>query len=76
MTELEFIDIFASNLADIMENRKYSQADLAWDAYLSQGTISKYLKGLQMPSIRSLVNICCVLDCEIKDLIPDYEIIK
>lgn len=78
MTELEFMDIFAGNLADRMKefDPDYSQADVAFDAYLDKSTISRYLKGTQMPSVRALVNLCVALDCEITDLIPDYEIIN
>ena len=76
MTEIEFIDIFAGNLRYTMEESGYSQSDLAFDSGISQGTISRYLQGVMMPSVKSLNNLCCVLNCNIDDLVPFYEMIE
>lgn len=76
MTELECCEIFADNLRQLMFETGYSQTDLAWDAYLDQSTISKYLKGDRLPTVKALINLCIVLDCNFNDLIPDFDYVN
>lgn len=73
MTELECCEIFAGNLRQLMWETGYSQTDLAEAAWLDQSTISKYLKGDRLPTIKALINLCYVLECDFKDLIPDFD---
>ena len=75
MTEVECCEIFAGNLAQLMSETGYSQSDLAYDAYLDQSTISKYLKGDRLPTAKALINLCIVLECNFNDLLPDFDLI-
>ncbi len=69
MTETEWLDIFASNLFEIMNERGYTQGDLAEDTGLSEASISYYLNRRRIPGIRAIVNIAYVLDVDVAELI-------
>lgn len=69
MTEVEFIDIFKGNLKSLMDEAGYNQQELAQEAKIDQSTISKYLNGTRMPSVRALNNISIALNCTIDELI-------
>lgn len=69
MTEVEFIDIFKGNLKSLMDEVGYNQQELAQEAKIDQSTISKYLNGTRMPSVRALNNISIALNCTINELI-------
>ena len=68
MSELEFMKIFAGNLQSLMYETGYSQAELAEETNISQGTISKYLSAKQMPSVKAIVNFVYVFNCDFEDL--------
>ena len=68
MSEMEWLETFAGNLQYIMEERKFSQSYLSRVADVSQSTISRYLSGEQMPSVRAIINIAYALGCDIADL--------
>lgn len=72
MSELELIDIFGDNLRDVLEESGYSQSELAEGTGLTKSTISKYINKQIMPSLKSVMNICLFLDCNIDDLLPMY----
>lgn len=76
MSEVEWLDIFAGNLIAIMEETGYSQAALAKESGISQGTISKYIRKKQIPSIKAIVNISYVLNCDIRDLIDFGDMVE
>lgn len=69
MTEVEFIDIFKGNLRSLMDEVGYNQQELAQEAKIDQSTISKYLNGTRMPSVRALNNIAIALNCTVDELI-------
>lgn len=69
MSEQEWLEIFADNLASWMNEYGYSQRDLADTTGLSEATISKYLSKRQLPGIKAIINISYVLDIELSDLI-------
>lgn len=69
MTEVEFIDIFKGNLKSLMDEVGYSQQELAQESKIDQSTISKYLNGTRMPSVRALNNIAIALNCTVDELI-------
>ena len=75
ISEIEFIDIFADNLRSLMEEVGITQAELADESGLTRATINRYLKKQRMPDLRSLINICYILECEVTDLIPTYALI-
>lgn len=68
MSELEWLDIFAGNLLDMMVEARMTQKDLADLTGLSEGTISKYIRRMQMPGVKALVNISYALNCSLDDL--------
>ena len=69
MTELEWLDIFSGNLQDLMQERGYSQRQLADAVGLSDAAISSYIHKQKMPGIRAIVNIAYEFDCDVTDLI-------
>ena len=73
MNELDFIDIFADNLRDMLEEVGISQQELANEIGVSKGTISKYLNKQAMPSLKNFMNICYALDCDPQDLFVPYD---
>lgn len=76
MSEVEFIDIFADNLRDIMQEVGITQSELADESGLSRATINRYLAKQRLPTLKALINICNVLDCDLDELIPTYDQIK
>ena len=70
MTEMDYLESFAYNLNYIMRDESVSQSELARRSKISKGTISKYLNAKQMPTMKSISNICYALDCEFEDIIP------
>lgn len=70
MSEIELLNIFASNLKYMMEYTEINQRELAIRSGISEATISKYLNSKVMPSLRAIVNFCYALDCDVYDLIP------
>lgn len=69
MSEVEWLDEFGDNLIGLMNRARMSQRSLANATGLSEGTISKYINGQQMPGIKAVINIAYALDCSIDDLV-------
>lgn len=57
MSEVEWLDIFGDNLRDLMEEKGYSQRDLADATGLSESAISMYLNKQRIPNVRAIINI-------------------
>ena len=75
MSELDFIDIFADNLRDLMKEVGITHRELSREARITESTISKYLGKQIMPSLKNFMNICYALNCEPQDLFIPYELI-
>lgn len=73
MTEVDFLNEFSKNLETALQDAKTTQAELAYLSGLSPSTISRYLNGMQMPTVKALVNIIDALECEPEDLVDFYE---
>ena len=69
MSELEWLDIFSDNLRDLMEERGYSQRDLAEATGLSESAISMYLNKQRIPNVRAITNIVYELGLSFDDLL-------
>lgn len=69
MSELEWMNIFASNLLEMMDNARMTQRDLAEEAGLSESTISQYINKRKIPSLRAIINLSYALDCSVDELI-------
>ena len=76
MSESEWLMFFSDSLLSIMKDRRMSQRELAERSGISDGTISKYINGIQIPKITALVNIALALDCSIDDLAQFNEMIE
>lgn len=69
MTELEWLDIFGDNLAEMLQDANMSQRDLADEAGLAESTISYYIHKEKIPGLKAIINIAYALDCSIDELI-------
>ena len=69
MSETEWMQIFGDNLRDMLEEARMSQSELADEIGVTQSTVNRYIHGLAMPSVKSLVNICHVLDATLDDIL-------
>lgn len=76
MSELEWLDIFADNLRDIMQERRMTQNVLAVESGINQSCISRYLTKKQMPTVKAIVNLSYALRCDIRDLIDFGDMIE
>ena len=69
MSEYEWLNEFSTNLNKLMREAGYTQKELAEDTGLAESTISRYMKGTQVPKATAIVNIASVLLCDIDELI-------
>lgn len=69
MSEMQWLNIFAGNLVDIMEERGYNQEQLAESSGVSQASISRYIRKKQMPNVKAIINIAYAMDCDVEELI-------
>ena len=76
ISEVEFIDIFADNLREVMKEVGITQAELADEAGINRSTISRYLNKQRLPDLVSLLNICFIIECDLSDLLPTYALIR
>ena len=76
MRESEFIRIFSDNLRYSMQYANVTQRELADDMGIDESTISRYLRGQIMPTIKNVVNMAYILDCDISELVPCDELVR
>lgn len=76
MTEMEWIDIFGDNLADMLKYAKMSQQELADDTGLSKATISAYIHKRKAPGLKAIINISYSIGCSVDDLVDFEEMIE
>lgn len=69
MSEVEWLEIFSGNLKSLMEEWGYNQIELADETGINQSSISRYIKGTQMPTIKAILNLANIFDCSTDDLI-------
>lgn len=76
MTELTVMRDFGRNLADILEEYRMTQKELSEDTGISESTITRYIRGECMPSLKNIINIMIALECDFEELvdIPDHVI--
>lgn len=65
----DYMDIFADNLADLMEKRGFDDISLAKEAHMKSTTILGYKNRRTLPTIKSIVNLTHALGCSIEELI-------
>lgn len=76
MRESEFISIFSDNLRYSMQYANMTQRELSDAIGIDESTISRYLRGQILPTIKNVVNMAYVLDCDISDLVPCDELVR
>ena len=69
MTEATLLHRFGINLTDMLDYCNTTKKELAELTGISEATISRYTKGLIMPSLKNLINIAYELDCTVDELI-------
>lgn len=76
MSELDWLDIFAGNLRDMLIDANMSQRELADASGLAESTISSYINKQKIPSLKAIINISYALDCDVTELIDFGETIE
>lgn len=69
MSEIQFMIRFGENLQFLLEDAWMSQKDLAEDTGISESTISRYIRGDIMPTIKNVAKIVYSLGCDWEELI-------
>ena len=75
MTELEWLEIFSTNLRELLEERGFTQRDLAIASRLSGSTIRDYIHGQKIHGLRAIINIAYALEISIDELIDFGDVI-
>lgn len=65
MTRQEWLDRFSLKLRQLMKEKDITQRELADKLYVSEVTVSKYVNGNMMPSVRMVINISYELNVSI-----------
>lgn len=65
MTRQEWLYKFSLKLRRLMEEKNITQRELADKLYVSEVTVSKYVNGNMMPSVRMVINISYELNVSI-----------
>ena len=69
VSEQEWLDIFSENMSELMKEQGYTQKELAYDSGLPEGSISYYLRGLKIPTIKSALKLAHVFNISLDDFI-------
>lgn len=69
-TETDVIDIFGDNLNNMLSYRRMKPSELARATGIQKSTVSRLISKECMPTLKTVMNICYVLDCDFEDLIP------
>lgn len=75
MSELQLARHFASNLKEMLDYNNTSQKELSEDTGISEATISYYMRGERIPSLKNVLNIAYALECKFSELISIDEFI-
>lgn len=75
MTEQELKKELGINLKSVLDDYGISQKELSNDTGISESTISCYVNGDRLPSVKNLINIVYAIGCEFTDLISDDDAI-
>lgn len=68
MSELEWMEIFGDNLRSLLEEKGYSQRDLANAIGVSESTVSSYINKQKIPGVKALINIAYEFDLTMNEL--------
>ncbi len=76
MSESDLLLEFGSNLQSILYDIRMTQGQLARAIGTNRSTVSRYIKGEQMPSLKTIVNIIGVTGCRFNDLVCDIDYVE
>lgn len=76
MTEIQWIDIFADNLREIIAESGYSQMEVAEMTGIPQPVLSRYVNKRVVPSVVNIIKLSYALNCDIRDLIDFGDIVN
>lgn len=76
ISEVQWINAFVDELKYYMKERNMSQRELAQKSGLGESTISEYIHGLRMPTIRGVNNIAIALNVGVEQLIDFGQMIE
>ncbi len=68
-SEKEWLDIFADNLIEMIEEQGYTQTEFAKAVGVSKPTLNRYLRKERMPNIKFIINVSYELNVDFMDLI-------
>lgn len=68
-SEKEWLDIFADNLIEMIEEQGYSHTEFAKAVGIPKSTLSRYLNKERMPNIRFIINSSYELNVDYMELI-------
>ena len=69
VSEIEWLDIFGDNLADILKDEYMTRKELSEVLNMTEATISRYINKRQMPTMKVIINMAYELSVTVDDLI-------
>lgn len=69
LSEVEWLQQFGNSLKKALDYSWTSQKELAEAIGMSESTISRFVTGQQMPSVKAVINIAHELGVDVNDLI-------
>lgn len=76
MTEVEWIETFGDNLADLLKYSHMTQREMSDAAGISESMISDYIHKRKAPGLKAIINIAYSLGCSVDDLMDFEEMIE
>lgn len=76
MTEIEWLDIFGDNLKCIIAEVGITQRELADEMRVNESAVSKYIHKQCIPSLKAVLKMSYILNCDISELIDFGEPIE
>ena len=70
MTELQLMRVIGRNLKDVLDDALMTQRELSDETGINESTISRYIRGESMPSLKNIMNIAYVMECDLNELVP------
>lgn len=76
MGQQEWLNIFGDNLSSVLKEENMTQRELSSLTGISEGTISRYINKLQMPTVRAIINISFALEWSFEDMLNYGDMIE
>lgn len=65
---MEWIRVFGDNLRDMINASGMSKTEVAYLARISRSALSNYINGTRMPTVKAILNLSYVFDCDVSEL--------